>query len=60
MLGFYKEGFALDEPYLSLIEALDAECQSKGGIGSKEDWLAIVSKVLKDQEIVDANQESNS
>jgi DNA-directed RNA polymerase subunit RPC12/RpoP len=47
LLGFYKEGLALDEPYLSLAKALDAECQRKGGIDSREDWLRIIDKVLK-------------
>lgn len=60
LLGFYKEGFALDESYLSLIKALDAECQRKGGINSKEDWPAIVKKVLKEQKPADAKQNSSS
>jgi len=60
LLGFHKEGFALDEPYLSLIKALDAECQRKGGISSKGDWLGIVEKVLKQQEVVDVGQESSN
>jgi len=57
LLAFYKEGFTLDEPYLSLAKALDAECQRKGGIKSKEDWAAIVKKVLNEQKLADANQD---
>lgn len=59
LLGFYKEGFALDEPYLSLIKALDAECQRKGS-NSIEDWHAIVEKVLKEQKLADPNQDSSN
>jgi DNA-directed RNA polymerase subunit RPC12/RpoP len=57
LLGFYKEGFTLDEPYLSLAKALDAECQRRGSINSKEDWSAIVKKVLKEQKLADAEQD---
>jgi len=60
LLGFYKEGFALDEPYLSLIKALDVECQNKGGISNKGDWLEIVKRVLKEQKLADLNQDSSS
>lgn len=57
LLGFYKEGFTLEEPYLSMAKALDAECQTKGGISSKEDWSAIVRKVLKEQRLPDDKQD---
>ena len=56
ILGFYKEGFTLEEPYLSLAKALDTECQRKGGINSKEDWAEIVTKVLRKQKLTDAEQ----
>ncbi len=52
ILGFYKEGLPLGEPYLSLAKALDAECKIKGGIASKKDWFEIVDKVLMDQGLV--------
>jgi DNA-directed RNA polymerase subunit RPC12/RpoP len=48
-LGFYKEGFALEEPYLSLAKALDSECRRKGDAKTKEDWSAIVNKILKER-----------
>jgi len=47
LLGFYKEGIELDEPYLSLAKSLDTECQIKGGISNRKDWIVIVDKVLK-------------
>jgi len=59
LLGFYKEGFALEEPYLSLIKALDVECQRKGS-NSIEEWHAIVEKVLKEQNLAAPNQDSSS
>jgi hypothetical protein len=57
LLGFYKEGFPLYEPYLSLVKALDAECQRKGGINSKEDWSATVKRVIKEQKLAYARQD---
>lgn len=60
LLGFYKEGIALKEPHLSLAKALDAECQRKGGIDTKEDWLHIVDKVLKKQRLTDSDQEERT
>ena len=48
-LGFYKEGFALEEPYLSLAKALDSECRRQGDAKTKEDWPAIVNKILKER-----------
>jgi predicted nucleic acid-binding Zn-ribbon protein len=46
-LGFYKEGFALDEPYLSLAKALDNECRRRGDAKTKEEWSAIVKKIVE-------------
>jgi len=59
LLGFYKEGFPLDEPYLSLVRALDTECQRKGAINNREDWNVMVAKVLKEQKLTDPDQESS-
>jgi DNA-directed RNA polymerase subunit RPC12/RpoP len=51
ILGFYKEGFTLDEPYLSLAKALDRECRRSGGGKIGERWSRIVNKVVREGQV---------